>query len=62
MESSFTTCIVIDSGARSTVVTPIINSRIQQEAVQFKSIGGLQVSLALADTITSKGLVNEVGY
>ncbi|XP_072036682.1 uncharacterized protein [Amphiura filiformis] len=60
MDSSFSTCLVIDSGARSTVVTPIISSRIQQDAVQFKPIGGLQVSLALADTITCKGLVNEV--
>ena len=61
MDSSFNTCLIIESGATSTVVTPIINSRIQQDAVQFKPVGGLQVSLALADTITSKGIVNEVG-
>ncbi|XP_002732901.1 uncharacterized protein LOC100371859 [Saccoglossus kowalevskii] len=63
---SLSTCLgldmylVIDSGSHCTAVTPIIDCKVQRHAVQFKPIGGYDVSYLLADFITDSGRIDKV--
>ncbi|XP_070568284.1 uncharacterized protein [Ptychodera flava] len=54
------TYLVVDSGAHSTVVTPVIDTKVQRHAVKFKPVGGYHISYRLADFVTDKGLIDEV--
>lgn len=54
------TCIVIDSGARNTVISVILEGVVQNHTVQHCPVGGTEIAQYLADAIKLSGLKNDV--
>jgi len=50
------TCLVVDSGANNTTVTPVINQRVITEAVRHVPVGGSHLTQLLLDCIRTKGI------
>ena len=50
------TCLVIDSGANNTVVSPLVNLEVIASAVKSVPIGGMHLSRLLFDCIRTKGI------
>ncbi|XP_013774085.1 uncharacterized protein LOC106459056 [Limulus polyphemus] len=54
------TCLVIDSGASNTVVTLIIDGKVQVERTRSSPVGGLAIAHFCAEAIKLKGLMDNV--
>lgn len=50
------TCLVVDSGANNTIVTPVVNQRVITQAVRHIPVGGSHLTRLLLDCIQTKGL------
>lgn len=50
------TCLVVDSGANNTTVTPVINQCVIRDAVRHVPVGGSHLTQLLLDCIRTKGL------
>lgn len=50
------TCLVIDSGANNTVISPLVNLEIISNAVKCIPIGGTHLTRLLLDCIRTKGI------
>ena len=48
------TCLVIDSGANNTVISPLVNLEVITDAVRCLPIGGTHLSRLLLDCIRTK--------
>ena len=48
------TCLVVDSGANNTVVTPVVEQRHYAQHAQSKPIGGTHISKWLLQCISMK--------
>ena len=58
----YETCLVIDSGAENTIVTPMVNQRVFDERAQYKRIGGIQISKWLLECVRAKHPQYEVSF
>jgi len=56
------TCLVIDSGANNTVISPLVNLELITSAVRSIPIGGTHLSRLLLDCIRAKGIDASVIY
>ena len=54
------TCLVIDSGANNTVVTPVVAQRVADVAIRHSHVGGHHVTQKLIDVVRTKGITQEV--
>ena len=54
------TCLVIDSGANNTVISPLVNLELITGAVRSIPIGGTHLSRLLLDCVRTKGIDAEV--
>ncbi|XP_076307834.1 uncharacterized protein LOC143223588 isoform X1 [Tachypleus tridentatus] len=54
------TCLVIDSGASNTVVTLVIQGKVQVERTRSSPVGGLAIAHFCAEAIKIKGLMDNV--
>lgn len=53
-------CLVIDSGAHNTVVSPVVDQCVIPSGVVHKAIGGTHLTNQLMDCLKTKGLDVEV--
>ena len=54
-------CLVIDSGAHNTVVSPVVEQAVLSQGVVHKAIGGSHLTTQLMECLRAKGLDVEVG-
>ena len=57
----YDTCLVIESGANNTIVTPLVNQEVFEDRAQCKRIGGIHISKWLLECIRVKNPMYEVG-
>ena len=56
----YDTCLVIESGANNTIVTPLVNQEVFEARAQCKRIGGIHISKWLLECIRVKNPMYEV--
>ena len=54
--SGLDTCLVIDSGANNTIVTPVLDQTVLSHCIQTKPIGGAFLTNRLTECIRVKGV------
>lgn len=60
--SGLETCLVVDSGANNTVVTPVADSLALSDCVQHLEIGGSHLTRQLLTCLSTKGIEVEASY
>jgi len=50
------TCLVIDSGANNTIISPLVNLELITSAIKCIPIGGMHLTRLLLDCLRTKGV------